>query len=146
MSSWNDADLEARLCRALDIARKTIDLFGLDGYIDDVTPIYSFGPEKPLAETAMLMYACAGCHDRPAVRARIDALAASLIPLARSERVLFNMAAVTIAVWVAAQVFFAIEGNRPQLDGPASQKLKLPAGLLESILRGTFNHSASAIS
>src|SRR6185436_15738718 len=89
---WNDADLEARLCRALDIARKTIDLFGLDGYIDDVTPIYSFGPEKPLAETAMLMYACAGCHDRPAVRARIDALAASLIPLARSERVLFNMA------------------------------------------------------
>lgn len=34
------------------------------------------------------------------------------------DRVLFNMAAVTIAVWAASQVFFAIEGNRPQLDGP----------------------------
>ena len=36
------------------------------------------------------------------------------------QRVLFNMAAVTIALWVAAQVFFAIEGNHPALDGPVA--------------------------
>ena len=45
------------------------------------------------------------------------------------DRVLFNMAAVTIAVWVAAQVFFAIEGNRPQLDGPLAA-VRLLATLL----------------
>jgi len=41
------------------------------------------------------------------------------------ERVLFNMAAVTIALWVAAQVFFAIEGNHPALVGPVAA-LRLP--------------------
>src|SRR5438876_8588147 len=30
------------------------------------------------------------------------------------ERILFNMAALTIAIWCAAQVVFAVEGNRPQ--------------------------------
>jgi hypothetical protein len=45
------------------------------------------------------------------------------------ERVLFNMAAVSIALWVAAQVFFAIEGNRPELDGPLAA-LRLLASLL----------------
>ena len=45
------------------------------------------------------------------------------------KRVLFNMATVTISVWVAAQVFFAIEGNRPQLDGPLAA-VRLLATLL----------------
>ena len=45
------------------------------------------------------------------------------------DRVLFNMAAVTISLWLAAQVFFAIEGNRPQLDGPLAA-LRLLASLL----------------
>ena len=45
------------------------------------------------------------------------------------DRVLFNMAAVTIALWVAAQVFFAIEGNHPPLDG-ALAALRLLASLL----------------
>jgi Domain of unknown function (DUF6895) len=92
VSHWNDADLEARLCRALDIALKTVTCFGIDGHTDAASPVYSFGPEKPLAETAMLMYASASCHDRPAVRARIDALVAMLVPLARSERVMLNIA------------------------------------------------------
>src|SRR5207253_7670179 len=45
------------------------------------------------------------------------------------DRVLFNMAAVTIALWVAAQLFFAIEGNHPPLDGPLAA-LRLLATLL----------------
>ena len=35
------------------------------------------------------------------------------------DRVLFNMAAPTVALWIAAQVFFALGGNRP-LGGPLS--------------------------
>jgi putative nucleotidyltransferase with HDIG domain len=45
------------------------------------------------------------------------------------DRVLFNMAAVTISLWLAAQVFFAIEGNHPPLDGPLAA-LRLLASLL----------------
>jgi putative nucleotidyltransferase with HDIG domain len=33
-------------------------------------------------------------------------------------RVLFNMAAPAIAIWVATQVFFALGGDRPVLEGP----------------------------
>lgn len=34
------------------------------------------------------------------------------------DRILFNMAAPTIATWGGAQVFFALGGSRPPLDGP----------------------------
>jgi putative nucleotidyltransferase with HDIG domain len=34
------------------------------------------------------------------------------------DRVLFNMAAPTIATWVSAQVFFALAGPRPVIEGP----------------------------
>jgi putative nucleotidyltransferase with HDIG domain len=34
-----------------------------------------------------------------------------------ADRILFNMAAPSIAIWVAAQVFFALGGNRPELEG-----------------------------
>ena len=92
MLKWNEADLEARLCRALDVARKTIDYFAVDGYTDADPPIYNFGPEKPIAETAMLMYAASAAGDRPAIASRIDELARLLAPHARSERVLVDMA------------------------------------------------------
>jgi putative nucleotidyltransferase with HDIG domain len=45
------------------------------------------------------------------------------------DRVLFNMAAVTISLWLAALVFFAVEGNHPRLDGPLAA-LRLLASLL----------------
>ena len=84
MLKWNEADLEARLCRALDVARKTIDYFAVDGYTDADPPIYNFGPEKPIAETAMLMYAASAAGDRPAIASRIDELARLLAPTARN--------------------------------------------------------------
>jgi hypothetical protein len=92
VSRWNEADLEARLCRALDVALKTVTAFGVDGYTDADPPMSGFGREKPLAETAMLMYASASCHSRIAVGARVDALAAALLPLVRSERVMLDIA------------------------------------------------------
>jgi hypothetical protein len=92
MSNWNEADLEARLCRTLDVARKTINTFGEQGHIDETSPALSFGPEKPLAETAMLIYAASACGHRPNVASRVDELARLLAPLARSERVLVDIA------------------------------------------------------
>ena len=45
------------------------------------------------------------------------------------DRVMFNMAAPAIAMWIAAQIFFALEGNHPAVDGPAAA-LRLLATLL----------------
>ena len=92
MSRWNEADLEARLCRALDVARKTLNYFAIDGYSDKESPVYSFGPEKPVTETAMLIYAASASGNRPNVASRVDELARLLAPHARSERVLIDIA------------------------------------------------------
>jgi putative nucleotidyltransferase with HDIG domain len=56
-----------------------------------------------------------------AVTAALDGLVLSYrMPAYRSlSRVLFNMAAPTIAIWVASEIFFALGGNRP-LAGPLS--------------------------
>ena len=92
MSRWNEADLEARLCRALDLARKTLNYFALNGYSDKESPVYSFGPDKPIAETAMLIYAASASRHRPNIAPRVDELARLLDPYARSERVLVDIA------------------------------------------------------
>jgi hypothetical protein len=92
LSRWNEADLELRLCRALDLARKAIHCFAIDGYTDHESPAYSFGPEKVVAETAMLIYAASASRSRPAIASRIDDLAALLAPHARSQRVLVDIA------------------------------------------------------
>jgi hypothetical protein len=85
---WNEADLEARLCRALDLARTTLVYFAEAGYTDEESADYSFGPDKPLAETAMLIYAASAFRDRARVARRVDELARMLAPHARAERVL----------------------------------------------------------
>src|SRR6266566_3917485 len=52
-------DLVRRLCLALSIAKRAIGFLGEDGYWDEEVPEGSFGPDKPLAETAMLLYVAA---------------------------------------------------------------------------------------
>ena len=89
---WSEADLEARLCRALDVAKKTINYFAIDGYTDKKSSLFSFGPEKPVAETAMLIYAASASGHRTDVASRVDELARLLVPHARSERVLVDIA------------------------------------------------------
>jgi putative nucleotidyltransferase with HDIG domain len=37
-----------------------------------------------------------------------------------AHRVLFNMAAPAVGTWIAAQVFFALSGDRPLLEGPGA--------------------------
>jgi hypothetical protein len=89
--SWDEADLEARLCRALDVAKRTIALFARDGYADAESPENSFRPEKVIAETAMLAYAASGASHLSSVAALIDEVARLLVPHARSERTLLNV-------------------------------------------------------
>ena len=68
---WDEANLEARLCRALDVARQTLNFFAIEGYTDKQSPVFGFGPEKPAAETVMLIYAASALGHRPPVASRI---------------------------------------------------------------------------
>ncbi len=90
--AWDANDLERRVVRALDIARATLQSFAAEGHVDVDVPALSFGPEKPVAETAMLLHAAAASRHRLAIGRRVDALAETLVPLARSDRVRMNMA------------------------------------------------------
>jgi uncharacterized protein DUF6895 len=91
LSRWDEGDLEARLCRALDLAKKTINCFSIDGYADSESPAYDFGPEKVVAETAMLIYAASASRSRPNIASRIDDLVRVLATHARSARVLVDI-------------------------------------------------------
>lgn len=89
---WSPGDLEMRLCRALDIARAAIVQFAVEGYRDEFSPVYSFGPEKLMAEAAMLLYAASASRCRQEIADRIDALAQLLLPHVRSERLILDIA------------------------------------------------------
>ena len=89
---WAETDLVARLCHALKIAKRALELFAVDGYADDERPENSFRPEKAIAETAMLMYAAAAARSLPEVATRLNELAQQLKPHARSPRTLLNIA------------------------------------------------------
>ena len=93
MSKWDQGDLEARLCRALDLARKAVNCFSRSRATRIIeSPAYDFGPEKVVAETAMLIYAASASRSRPSIASRIDDLARLLAPHARSRRVLVDIA------------------------------------------------------
>jgi hypothetical protein len=88
--SWDKADLVQRLCRALDVADGALDCLAKDGYTDPKDPSNDVRPEKVISETAFLLIAAStvpGCSD---VTERIDRVARSLIPHARSERMLIQ--------------------------------------------------------
>ncbi len=88
---WDRADLEARLCRALDISRRAIELFAEGGYVDAELPENSFGGDKVVAETAMLIY-IASAAGSPNVARRVGEIAQLLLPHARSARTRLDMA------------------------------------------------------
>jgi hypothetical protein len=91
-AAWDEADLAARLCRALDLAKRVIAWFASEGYVDPGAPANSFHPEKPLAETAMLIYAASVARRLPQIATRIGEVAELLLPHARSAQTLLNMA------------------------------------------------------
>lgn len=89
---WPSADLEARLVRALDLAMVVVQEFADAGYTDDVVPQLSFGPDKVIAETAILAYAAAGATANPVVAQKVAALADVLAPWCRSRGTLVDLA------------------------------------------------------
>ena len=91
-AAWPAADLERRVVNALDFAAAAVSDFGETGYVDAVRPALGFGPEKVVAEAAMLAYAAYGASTSSAVRDRIDVLAHQLAPLVRSQLALADLA------------------------------------------------------
>lgn len=86
--AWGEADLIQRLCRALDIARRTVETLAADGYTDRDHPEHSIRGEKVVVEAAMLLVPSqAVCPVSAEVGERLNALAESLLPYARGERV-----------------------------------------------------------
>lgn len=85
-ASWPRQDLLRRVAAALNIGRRTIDTLGLDGYREAVPTEDSFGPDKPLAETAMLLYVVDAIDAATRKVLRHGELGLALAPLARSPR------------------------------------------------------------
>ncbi|WP_434810155.1 DUF6895 family protein [Microbacterium sp. bgisy189] len=88
---WPVDDLLRRVLRALDLALTVVEAFGHDGYEDPVHPELGFGPEKVVAEAAMLAYAAGTSTDDPRVAARVARLTSALGPLARSDEALADL-------------------------------------------------------
>jgi hypothetical protein len=83
---WAAEDLVRRLCLALGIARRAIAFLAEDGYRDEEDPEGSFGPNKPFAETAMLLYVASAVAEHPEVKESIEELSVLLAPHARADR------------------------------------------------------------
>lgn len=88
---WDVRDLERRLCRALDIAKKALARLAEKGYADSQEPELSVRPEKVISETALLLYVAYGAADRPQVGERLACLVETLAPHARGERTALGM-------------------------------------------------------
>jgi hypothetical protein len=91
-AAWDAVDLESRLCRALDLAKRVLASFAADGYVDSEAPANSFHPEKPVAETAMLIYAASSVRHLRSIATRVAEIAELLVPHARSAQTLLSMA------------------------------------------------------
>jgi hypothetical protein len=66
--------------------------FASEGYADSEAPANSFHPDKPIAETAMLLYVASGVRHLPNIATRIAEIAELLAPPARSSQTLLSMA------------------------------------------------------
>jgi hypothetical protein len=84
-------DLRRRLLLALRIAERTLQFLGADGFDGSDVPEGNFAAEKPLAETAMLLYVAARQASDPCIRNACHVLVEQLSPYARSARMRFDV-------------------------------------------------------
>ena len=84
--TWHRQDLAHRVCHSLLIAERVLRFLGETGYRDDDEPEDSFGPDKPFAETAMLLHVASGVQGFPDVTNRVAGLSDSLARRARAPR------------------------------------------------------------
>ncbi|HSN11954.1 MAG TPA: hypothetical protein VLS51_07595 [Propionibacteriaceae bacterium] len=90
--AWPRDDLEDRVVRALGLAVTVLDELGETGFTDSERPALSFGPDKPVAESAMLAYAAAGATPGRRLASAVDEVVQRLVPLCRSPRALADAA------------------------------------------------------
>lgn len=116
VTAWPTADLERRVLHALDFAAAAVADFGETGYDDPVRPALGFGPEKVVAEAAMLTYAARRARPSGPVAERADALARQLSSLVRSSRALADLAMHPHQVWrrTVPHVLLTAVGNRDE--------------------------------
>jgi hypothetical protein len=81
-----------RVCLALGIAKRALTFLGDTGFSDDEAPDSSFGPDKPLAETAMLLYVASAVTEYAEVKDRVADLSHLLAANARTYRTLCAIA------------------------------------------------------
>jgi hypothetical protein len=79
-------NLVRRLALALRIARRTVKYLGAEGFREADVPEGNFAAEKPLAETAMLLYVAGGERSDPGIEEEFSGLVQELIPYARSKQ------------------------------------------------------------
>src|ERR1700732_1947085 len=84
-------NLLKRLSLALRIAERTVQLLGADGLDGSDLPEGNFAAEKPLAETAMLLYVARRHKSEPTVQKAFDDLVQNLSPYARSRRMALDV-------------------------------------------------------
>lgn len=84
-------DLVRRLRLALRIAGRTVQFLGTDGFDGSDHPDGNFAAEKPLAETAMLLYVAGRHAADPALRDLVDKAVGDLVPHARSQRMRWDV-------------------------------------------------------
>jgi hypothetical protein len=90
--AWPSGDLVDRVLRSLDLAATVLDEFGTTGFTDTERPALSFGPDKVIAESAMLAYAAAGASRDPRLTSGVAAVLDRLVPLCRSRQALADAA------------------------------------------------------
>lgn len=84
-------DLHQRLRLALRIAGRAVQFLGADGFDGSDHPDGNFAAEKPLAETAMLLYVAGRHAADPALRDMFDRAMDDLAPHARSQRMRWDV-------------------------------------------------------
>lgn len=91
-AAWPRGDLEDRVVRALDLAATVLDEFGTTGFTDSERPALSFGPDKVIAESAMLAYAADGVSQDRRLTTAVSDVVTRLVPLCRSRQALADAA------------------------------------------------------
>ena len=76
---------------ALRIAERTIQFLGTNGFNEADVPEGNFAAEKPIAETAMLLYVASRERSDPIVQARFDSVLQDLVGYARSKQMALDI-------------------------------------------------------
>jgi hypothetical protein len=84
-------NLSKRLNLALRIAERTIQFLGADGFSGSELREGNFAAEKPLAETAMLLYVARRQKSDSELQTQFDKLLQDLIPYARSRQMKWDI-------------------------------------------------------